>query len=208
MTLIALLLDVGSARAERSGRTAIGQSRRSPLAANPYWLLLRLNYGRLLLRSWQDTFPRMLWAGVPFGLAWWLIHDVGNHRDARLFLHLSMAAFVGIFSGAYKTLADGRIGLTHFAKSTAYGQRILYWADYCVVASLGAGILFSFLLFFYVTNAILPLRYVATAAVYYVAVLLLFGHQWLQTHRHMIVLKFALGMLAAVIGMQLGSNFI
>ena len=167
---------------------------------NPNFLLLEINYNRFLRIYWKDIIPRIMWAVLPLSFAWWLIHDVGNSRDAKLFLHLSIGIFIGIYSGSFRVLLDGRSKLTTYAKSTSHGVLIFSILDKVSVISLGGFILFSFLIFSYKTIDLFQFKFILSVFFYYIVLLGLLGISWLQLHKRVVEIKFAVCVLALLIG--------
>lgn len=200
VTTICLFCNMFTPRAETHGHKKNYLPLLEKLSWSPGLIFLRTNYLRFLRVHWHDSISRIVWAIVPLGFAWWLIYIVANHKDAMLFMHLSLGIFVGIISGAYKILLEGRTRLTYFAKSTGYGEWVLSLFDYIVVVSLGVIFTLPYLFFFYRTTTIFSGDYLVKLFFYYLLVLILLGNKWLQQHKQVVFIKFSVSLAAIFIG--------
>ena len=178
-----------------SGRAGTRRTNARPLSrlqerlvAHPALVHMMLNYARFFGAHWHDLVSRILWSLLPLYFAWWLIDEAGNRRDAPIILHLALAVFVGILSGAYKVLLDGRFKLTRFARSTGHGERILALFDQLLVLSPGIVCMTAWLAAIDTLGMFGKLHLLALSG-FYLCLLAVLGLQRIQDHKQAVVIK-------------------
>lgn len=166
----------------------------------PTLVFLLSNFRRFFSTQWHDSVSRMGWAILPLAFSWWMILEVGKHKDAALFVHFALGCFTGILAGCYRPLLDGRSRMTAYARSIGYGERMLALADHVLVIVLASFLLLPWLSLFAAKTTLFSGGYLLKLFVFYTALLVLLGTPWIQLHKRSVIVKFAvatLGMLIA-----------
>lgn len=169
------------------------------LVAHPALVHMTTSYGRFFGAHRHDLVARIVWSLLPLYAAWWLIVEADNLRDAPMILHLAFGAFVGVLSGAYKVLFDGRAALTRFARSTAHGGRMLALFDHLLVLTPGLLCSTAWLVLIGSLDMFTKLHLLALAS-FYLCVLVILGLQWIQERKQAMLIRSLLALAATALG--------